>query len=210
MPVGAEDTLGVVIAGGAGMRVGGEDKGLLPLADRPLIEHVLDGLRPQCDRLLIVANRNFDAYAQRAPVVQDETDGRTGPMAGLVAAFGFLVANRHALPRWLLTVPVDCPDPPRDLAARLRVALEMDATACCAFARRAGEVQPLFALYRVDDDPLEWRESAREALHQHGSAWRWHAALEAIAVDFNTPDATFRNLNTPADFGEYEHANAAS
>lgn len=207
---GPDEVWGVVLAGGAGTRVGGEDKGLLALTARPLVAHVLDRLRPQCGRILIIANRGFDDYAAYAPVVHDETDGHAGPLAGLVAVFGFLVANLHALPRWVVTTPVDCPDPPRALVARLRAALEADATACCAFARRAGSAQPLFALYRVDDDPVEWRDSARAALYRHGSTRRWQAALEAIPVDFDDADATFHNLNTPTDFGEYERANAAN
>src|SRR5574337_387447 len=166
MSVDADGTLGVIIAGGAGTRVGGADKGLLPLNGRPLVGHV--------------------------------------------AACGFLASNRQALPRWLLTVPVDCPDPPRDLALRLHAALAADATACCAFARHAGKPQPLFAMYRVDDDPAAWRASAQDALHEHGSAWRWHAALEAIGVDFDAPGDAFHNLNTPADVDEYGRAHAAS
>ena len=209
MYAGVEDVLGVVLAGGAGTRVGGADKGLLPLCERPLVEHVIERLRPQCDRVLIVANRSVDDYTHYAPAIHDETEGHAGPLAGLVAAFGFLLANRHALPRWLLTVPVDCPDPPRDLALRLHTALALDATACCAFARRAGQAQPLFAMYRVDDDPAEWRTSAYAALHEHGSPWRWHAALEATGVDFDTPRDAFHNLNTPADIDEYERTHAA-
>lgn len=210
MSVDADGTLGVIIAGGAGTRVGGADKGLLPLNGRPLVGHVAARLRPQCDRLLIVANRGLDDYAGHAPAIHDETEGHAGPLAGLVAAFGFLASNRQALPRWLLTVPVDCPDPPRDLALRLHAALAADATACCAFARHAGKPQPLFAMYRVDDAPAEWRASARDALHEHGSAWRWHAALEAIGVDFDAPGDAFHNLNTPADVDEYGRAHAAS
>jgi molybdenum cofactor guanylyltransferase len=209
MRAGVDDTLGVVLAGGAGARVGGADKGLVALCGRLLIEHVLERLRPQCDRLLIAARRGADDYLRYAPVVHDATEGCAGPLAGIVAAFGLLAANRHALPAWLLTVPVDCPDPPRDLALRLQAALTTDATACCAFARRAGVAQPLFALYRVDDDPAEWRASAHVALREHGSTRRWHAALEASAVDFDDIGDAFRNLNTAEAFREYELAHGA-
>lgn len=211
MRAGVDDTLGVIIAGGAGSRVGGADKGLLPLCGRPLVEHVIDRLRPQCDRLLIAANqRNLAEYAAYAPTIRDAGDGHAGPLAGLVAAFGFLTTNRQALPGWLSSVPVDCPDPPRELVERLRAALQRDATACCAFVRRAGKPQPLFAMYRIDDDPVEWLVSAQAAQREHGSTWRWQAALEAIAVDFDEADAAFHNLNTPVDFREYELAHGAS
>lgn len=209
MRADVDETLATILSGGAGSRVDGADKGLLSVGGRPLVERVVERLRPQCERLLIVANRNLDDYARLAPVVRDEVTGYPGPLAGIVAAFGFLAANRQALPRWLLTAPVDCPDPPRDLASRLRATLTADATACCAFVQLAGKAQPLFALYRVDDDPPEWLASTRAALREHGSAWRWHAALEAIAVDFDQTADTFHNLNTPEALREYELAHDA-
>lgn len=199
-----DDVLGVVLAGGAGSRVGGADKGLLPLNGKPLVEHVLERLRQQCNRLLIIANRNTEEYARYAPVVHDGNDGHEGPLAGLMAAFGFLEANRHALPRWLLTAPVDCPDPPHDLQSNLHAALAADATACCAFVRRAGASQPLFAIYRIDEDPSSWRTSVEHALHAHGSARLWHESMEAVAVDCNAIDDTLHNLNTPEEFRDYE------
>jgi molybdenum cofactor guanylyltransferase len=200
---GRDGVLGVVLAGGAGSRVGGADKGLLPLGGRPLIEHVLERLRPQCDRLLIIANRNTEEYARYAPVVHDRTDGHAGPLAGLVAAFGFLEANRHASPHWVLTTPVDCPDPPRELAERLRAALAADATACCAFVRHAGAAQPLFAMYRIDGNPASWRASVEHALHAHGSARLWHESMEVVAVACDGDVDALHNLNTLEAFREY-------
>lgn len=204
------DVLGVVLAGGAGRRMGEADKGLLPLRGRPLVEHVLERLRPQCARVLIVANRNVDDYARLAPVIHDEAAGHAGPLAGLAAAFGFLRANRHALPEWLLSVPVDCPDPPRDLAALLRAALLANGGARCALAGIAGKREPLFALYRVGASPEGWHASAQTALRRHGSPMRWLGACGALAVDFDDAGGAFHNLNTPEDFRDYEHAHDVS
>ncbi len=204
MPGDAEHTLGVILAGGAGKRVGGSDKGLLPLCDRPLVEHVLDNLRPQCDRVLIVANRNLGDYSRYAPVLHDEGEGHAGPLAGLVAAFRFIAANRHALPDAMLTAPVDCPDPPRDLAARLREALAQNPGADCTRVRHAGRLRPLFAVYRIGTDPAWWIDSARAALHEHGSPSRWHAALDALVVDFGDSGDAFHDLDTPAEFRAFE------
>lgn len=199
----ADDTFGVILAGGAGRRVGDADKGLLPLCGRPLVEHVLGRLRRQCTRIVIVANRNTDGYARLAPTIHDEVAGHAGPLAGLAAAFAFLQANRHALPQWLLTVPVDCPDPPRDLATRLRATLTANGRAGCALVRAAGKREPLFAMYRLDPDPETWHASAQTALHEHGSPMRWLAACGALPVDFDGAGEAFHNLNTPEDFHEY-------
>ena len=201
-----EGTLGVVLAGGAGSRVGDADKGLLPLCGRPLVEHVLERLRHQCAHVLIVANRNIDIYARFAPVIRDEIAGHAGPLAGLTAAFGFLQANRHALPKWILTAPVDCPDPPHDLATRLRAALTANGGTACTLAAVAGKREPLFAMYRVGSAPDDWRTSSQAALNEHGSPMRWLAAHGAVVVDFDDAGDAFHNLNTPEDFLEYEHA----
>jgi molybdenum cofactor guanylyltransferase len=206
MCVDADDTLGVILAGGAGRRVGDADKGLLPLCGRPLVEHVLERLRHQCTRVVIVANRNIDDYARLAPVVRDEIHGHAGPLAGLAAAFGLLQANQHALPDWLLSVPVDCPDPPPDLAARLRATLTTHADAACALASAGGRREPLFAIYRVGSAPGAWQASAQDALHEHGSPMRWLAARGAGTADFGDAGDAFHNLNTPEDFRNYERA----
>jgi len=208
--VATEETLGVILAGGAGQRVGDADKGLLPLCGRPLIEHVLERLRPQCARVLIVANRSLDDYARLAPVVHDAVSGHAGPLAGLAAAFGFLQANRHALPEWLLTVPVDCPDPPQDLAVRLRALLATNTNATCAMASLADKREPLFAFYRVGATPDVWHASAQAALREHASPMRWLVACGALVVDFNDVGEAFHNLNTPEDFRDYEHVHNVS
>jgi molybdenum cofactor guanylyltransferase len=208
MCVATDDTLGVILAGGAGSRMGDADKGLLPLRGRPLVEHVLARLRRQCARFLIVANRNVEVYARLAPTIHDEGAGHAGPLAGLAAAFGFLQANRHAPPDWLLSVPVDCPDPPPDLASRLRATLQAHGDVSCALAGVGGKREPLFAMYRVGAAPGAWQASARDALHEHGSPMRWLAARGAVATDFGDAGGAFHNLNTPEDFRDYERMHA--
>ena len=56
------DVTGVVLAGGRARRMGGEDKGLIELAGRRMVEFVVDALRPQVGALLINANRNPEHY----------------------------------------------------------------------------------------------------------------------------------------------------
>ena len=51
-------TTAIVLAGGAGRRMMGKDKGLLPFRDGYLIEPILAALAPQVDQLIISANRH--------------------------------------------------------------------------------------------------------------------------------------------------------
>lgn len=108
---------GVILAGGAGRRIGG-DKPLVTLAGRPLVDHVIDRLAPQCGRLAINANGAVPGLAARGlPVIPDSAGvGGSGPLAGVLAAMGWAAGQGADI---VLTVPVDTPFLPRDLAARL-------------------------------------------------------------------------------------------
>jgi molybdenum cofactor guanylyltransferase len=198
--------LGVVLAGGAGSRVGGADKGLLPLCGRPLIEHVLDALRPQCEDLLITANRNIAEYSRFAMTIGDEREGHGGPLAGIVAALTYAAPRMDTKHwEWLMTIPVDCPQPPPDLRERLQSALVQSGMASCAVAHDETAPQPLFALYRLSQCTA-LLASARAALQSHASVLRWQQELVAHAVDFSDRFAAFQNLNTPEEFRGYESA----
>lgn len=182
-----------ILAGGEGRRVGGEDKGLLQLHGRPLVTHAIAALRGQAGAIVICANRNADRYTQFARVIADGEDGFRGPLAGIAAAL------RACKSEWLLTVPVDCPQPPRDLAVRLHDAIlaeDRDVAAVYDGAR----VQPLFALYRST-----LTANAEEALRDNAPVVRWQQSLHRALADFSGRANEFDNLNTPEDFRQWEH-----
>lgn len=201
--------LGVILAGGAGQRVGGADKGLVTVHGTPVVSLVAKVLAPQCDQFLIVANRNQGDYGRVGRVISDETPGHAGPLAGIVAALAFaLNSDEPALrdSRWLLTVPVDCPDFPDDLFARLHDAANTTG-ADCVYARDHHKLQPLFALYSLKN-AKQLLHSARDAARVHASPLRWHLHLGAKAVDFTDRTEAFHNLNALKDFAAYEAARA--
>ncbi|MCE5388488.1 MAG: molybdenum cofactor guanylyltransferase [Acidithiobacillus sp.] len=104
----------LILAGGAGSRMGGVDKGWLSFQGQPLIEHALRPLRPYAREILISANREQARYgALGYAVLSDAESGFPGPLHGLLAG---LETCREA---WLAFVPVDCPLLPDDLLPRL-------------------------------------------------------------------------------------------
>ncbi|HEX7917560.1 molybdenum cofactor guanylyltransferase MobA [Rudaea sp.] len=185
-----------ILAGGEGRRVGGSDKGLLPLAGKSLIERVVDELQSQVGSILICANRHADEYARFGKVLADAGQGFHGPLAGIANA----LANNSA--DWLLTVPVDAPSPPRDLAARLYGAATA-ARADAAVAHDGERRQPLFALYRRG-----LAQTAAQALADDLPVYRWQDAIGAVEVDFSDQAQCFANLNTLAEFREWETRHA--
>jgi molybdenum cofactor guanylyltransferase len=185
-----------ILAGGEGRRVGGSDKGLLALAGKSLIERVVGVLKPQVGSILICANRHADEYARFGKVLADAGQGFHGPLAGIANA----LANNSA--DWLLTVPVDAPTPPRDLAARLHAAATA-ARADAAVAHDGVRRQPLFALYRRG-----LAQAAARALEDNSPVFRWQDAIGAAEVDFSDQAQCFANLNTLEEFREWERQHA--
>lgn len=186
------DLTAAILAGGEGARVGGQDKGLLPLAGEPLIARVSRSMRAQAGTLLICANRHHESYAPFGSVVADAIAGYPGPLAGIAGALAVCTTP------WLLTVPVDCPDPPADLASRLHAAAIAAGTSL-AVAHDGERSQPLLAIYRP-----ALAESCSEALVRNLPVWRWQRDSGATVVDFSDSAARFVNLNTLEEFRAWE------
>ena len=63
----------LILAGGEGSRMAGQDKGLQLWHGLPLIDHVLQTIAPQVQHTLISANRHLAEYASRSyPVLSDD------------------------------------------------------------------------------------------------------------------------------------------
>lgn len=106
---------GVILAGGAGRRMGGVDKAGLMLGGQSLLSHCVARLEPQVERLAISANSDRARFG--LPVLADESP--LGPLAGILAALRWaepLGASAVAV------VAVDTPFFPGDLVPQLCLA----------------------------------------------------------------------------------------
>ena len=185
---------GLVLAGGQGRRMGGVDKGLQPLQGRPLMQHVIDRLRPQVASVLINANQNLARYAEfGCPVVPDRVGGFAGPLAGLDAG---LHATQAPL---IVTVPCDSPFLPDDLVMRLATA-RSSTNADVAVARTGSQPHPVFALVstRVRAHLADFLARGERKID------RWYASLSVIEVAFDDEPDAFANINTRAELAQHE------
>jgi len=191
------DITGLILAGGRGSRMGSIDKGLVPLAGKPMVAHVLERLSPQVQRMLINANQNRDTYAAFGhPVWPDAMPDFAGPLAGLQTGL------MHCETPYLVTAPCDSPFLPADLVTRLAQALEArDADLAVAVTGEGDTRQPhpVFCL-------------AKASLLPHLTAYlegggrkvdRWYATLRVAEVHF-ADESAFRNINTLAELREHD------
>ena len=187
---------GLILAGGRATRMGGEDKALLPLDGRPLVQHAIERLRPQVGMLALNANGDPSRFACTGlPVIPDGVPGFAGPLAGLLAGLEW-AAERGA--DAVVTVAVDTPFFPSDLVARLTAAAEAEgATAAVAATRGPKGVKPhpTFGLW-----PVACRGALAEALADGTRRVRdWSDACGAVTLVFHEAGEPFFNVNTPDD-----------
>jgi molybdenum cofactor guanylyltransferase len=79
--------LGAIIAGGKSTRFG-SDKGMAMLHNKPLIQHVIDGLQGQVDQT-IICGRQWPNLVS----IADRPEADLGPLGGINAALHFAQKN---------------------------------------------------------------------------------------------------------------------
>ena len=109
----ATNVTGIVLCGGKGSRLDGRDKPLIELGSKTIIEHILDRLALQCDRILLSCTRNVALYETLNHEVVVDLDLEEGPLGGLNAALQSVTTE------WVLTVPGDAPFVPQNLTTLL-------------------------------------------------------------------------------------------
>jgi molybdopterin-guanine dinucleotide biosynthesis protein A len=178
---------GVILAGGRGSRMGGQDKGLVLLSGRYMIDYVIAALRPQVGDLLISANRHIDDYAKVAqcPVLADSFGHYDGPVAGMATALAAAQTD------YVLFAPCDSPRVSSQLAQRLYTRLiQTDAKVSVAYD--GNRIHSVFSLLKRSllTDLLAFLESGERSIQ------RFFAMTELARADFSDIPETLLNINT--------------
>ena len=199
----ANQITGVLLAGGQSRRMGGGDKGLLELAGRPMLGHVICRLGAQVGAMVINANGDPQRFAAFGlPVVPDTVAGFVGPLAGVLAGMRWSALNAPDA-RWIVTAAGDAPLLPGDLVARLMAAVE-DRPGSIALAQSHGELHPVIGLWPValaDDLEEQLRGGVRKVLHwtdRHGTVPVPFPPARVCGIDIDP----FFNANTPQELDQ--------
>ena len=127
----------VLLAGGRGQRMGGQDKGWVSWQGQALIEHMQQVARPLTDDLIISCNRNHQRYQPLADqLVSDPDQNFSGPLVGIISA---LKVARHP---YLIVLPCDAPRIDQALLTQLYQAAGEQP----AMLQHQGHWQPLFSI----------------------------------------------------------------
>jgi molybdopterin-guanine dinucleotide biosynthesis protein A len=188
----------VIQAGGQSSRMG-QDKALKLFLDRPLIQRVIERLRPIADELLVTTNHPADYAFLSLPLFTDLKPGR-GPLGGLYTA---LFYAKYSI------VAVAACDMPFVNAELFTAASDMliREEADVVVAKTDKGYESLHAVYR--------RESCIPAIEAAiaSDKWRMDSWLSQVKIRLLTPKEiercdpnglAFFNINTMEDFAQAE------
>jgi molybdopterin-guanine dinucleotide biosynthesis protein A len=194
----------VVLAGGLSTRFG-QDKGLLRLAGKPLIGHILDAIGNVVDERIVVVSSEVQAgdyerlVGSNSKVAVDEGHEHS-PLVGALTGF------RVVCGEYCLLLPCDTPFVSREV---LLLLLDLCASRNAVIPRWPNcYIEPLHAVYRTKE-ALEAAESAlsegemnMQSMVDRLRSVRYVSTLVLQQLD---PELrTFFNVNTPLDLKKAE------
>lgn len=195
----------VVLAGGFSKRFG-QDKGLLELAGKPLILHILDKVSTVVDEVLVVVSSKSQEKAytcflkQKAKIVIDKYETQN-PLVGALTGF------EKAQGKYSLLLPCDTPFVSSQIASFL---LELCVNKDAVIPRWPnGHIEPLQAVYytksalNVADKALEDKKQNMHSMIASLKKVRYVSTLVLKQIDPKL--TTFFNINTPKDLRKAEH-----
>jgi molybdopterin-guanine dinucleotide biosynthesis protein A len=198
------DKSAVILAGGFSNRFG-QDKGLILLAGKPLIKHVLNVLHGTVDETIIVVSSRVQAEnfakitGSDVSIIIDANDMQS-PLIGVLTGF------EKACGQYSLLLPCDTPLVSRDI---LLLLLELRTNKNAVVPRWPnGYIEPLQAVYRTKPAT----EAAKSALSEGKldirsmvSRLRGVRYISTLVLRQSDPKLkTFFNVNTPLDLKKAE------
>ncbi|ORU94116.1 MAG: molybdenum cofactor guanylyltransferase MobA [Cycloclasticus sp. symbiont of Poecilosclerida sp. N] len=196
MPIENNRIVSVILNGGLSRRMDNKNKAFLQLAGKPLIEHVLNKLRPPSETLIINSNdqnKRLEAYG--LPIVKDSLDGFLGPLAGILSAMEW-VSEYQPQCHLLASIPIDTPFLPDNLINKLHQRL-LESQATLAFAASNGRIHPVIGLW-----PIALMDDLRSAIVNEGilkvDLWTSRYKTTHLSFDYQTVDPFF-NINHDDD-----------
>ena len=176
--------IGVVLAGGAGRRIGG-DKACVRIGGRTLAERVLQPLRAVCET--VVVSCRIDTALPPLPGVDEawvqREDG--GPAAGIASAL------REAGGRSIIAVGISLPLM-SEAALRALLTVAGDGRAAVVPSIE-GRLEPLAARWTASALPI------LEGFRTHGDLERVTRCIDHAVVPFAADDPAFLRVDVPED-----------
>jgi molybdopterin-guanine dinucleotide biosynthesis protein A len=179
----------IILSGGKSTRMG-QDKGLMEINGKPMIQYVIDNITPVCSQIIISANQ--DTYKKFGyPVIKDDI-ADTGPAGGIVSSFPHSSNDKNLI--------ISC-DLPFVTPVFINILLNLSNKYEITIPELNGYIQPLCGIYLKDiynrfKNIVEHGQSSMKNIIKEFN-YRVVKEAEMNAIDLNH---TLRNINSIKDF----------
>lgn len=184
------DCTGLVLAGGEGSRMHGQDKGRLPWRHGTLVSHAAQRFYTLNLPVIISANRNLERYTEEGlQVVTDHREGYQGPLAALEAGLKEIKTS------WLFAIPCDNPALTENLMMQF---WKLKPSSARAIYARCGQYRHPICCAIHQSCLLELSAFLDTGQRR---VMDWWDHIHASAIDLGEDqEAYFANTNTPEEF----------
>ncbi len=185
--------IAAIIAGGQSSRMGGEEKCMLALKEKRIIERIIEKLSPQTDKIIINANGSKARFIFTGlEIIPDTINKGEGPLIGIYSAMKYIYENfENRENTMLMCVPSDSPFIPNNLASKLYKGYK-DNNANAACIKLDGKINPIFNLlpiYLLDDLEYIVKNTNIRAVY------KWLQSQRLAEIEFKD-QTDFFNINT--------------
>ena len=184
------DTTLLVLCGGTSRRMQGQDKGLVKIHDKTMVQHVTDNLSSDFSSILISCNRHMEQYADFGFTLLQDRDQDMGPLGGLLAAM--TTCNTS----YLAIVPCDTPFISKTVYDLLIAAAQHNSKPAF-IAHDGNRLQMLHAVFNLRDFNLD--QSLQAFMATDKAVKNWYRQIGINEVDCSAHAQEFNNINSAED-----------
>ncbi len=181
----------VILCGGKGSRLGGQNKGLIPFQQKPLAVYQKQKIQPFCQHVIINTNQDHKTYQKyQLDPLSDLIGGYAGPLAGIHSAMEKLDKQETT---HLLVLAVDYPHLKAETFSRLIEQSQYYPDSIIS-AWHQQQTHPLISIF-----PLSLKKDLQQALNkqQYGVCY-FLQQHKTRYVDFSRqPLYQWENINYP-------------
>ncbi|NBU15111.1 MAG: molybdenum cofactor guanylyltransferase [Alphaproteobacteria bacterium] len=186
----------VILVGGAGRRMGGVDKPMMPLAGRPLLSYVIDILAPQTPHIALATRADPEPYRSFGLPLLPDPVADQGPLTGLRSALEWAKTTVPNASHVALLAG-DTPFIPSDLFTRLGAMRSPSPS--CVFAVSNGQTHYSIGLWPLTAHALL---EAFEGTNSDRSLRGFAHDIGFKTVEWTDEHDPFFNINAPDDLAE--------
>tara|TARA_B100000686_G_C16806728_1_gene991629 strand:- start:8022 stop:8633 length:612 start_codon:yes stop_codon:yes gene_type:complete len=182
----------LILAGGKSTRMDGQDKGLLNVEGKYIINYIINIAEKYSKKIIVNVNRNFEKYEAMGLVIcKDVLDDFQGPLAGIYS--GLMMIDTE----YMITLPCDGPFI-RDIFFKKMIS--SDNNADINVAHDGKRIQPVYCMIKksVTNNLEGFLKTDQRKID------KWFENNITNLIDFSQYNEMFVNINDKNELEKYK------